>query len=65
MTKQSTKKSSQITLKELKKRIDAAAIIMDQENLGRLWTTMEYWASVCRIVNEGHVDALIYCILYI
>lgn len=45
-----------ITLEELKERIDAAAVIVDQENLCRLWTEMEYWATVCRVVDNGHVD---------
>lgn len=48
--------SLQITLEELKERIDAAAIIVDQQNICRLWTEMEYWANVCRVVNKGHVD---------
>lgn len=59
MTKKLPKNSPQITLEELKERIDTAAVIVDRENLGRLWTTMEYWASVCRVVNEGHVDVYI------
>lgn len=45
-----------IVLEELRERIDAAVVIVDQENLGRLWTELEYWANVCRVVNKGHVD---------
>jgi len=61
MTKQ-LRSTSQVTLKELKERIDAAAAIVDQENICRLWTEMEYWANVCRVVNKGHVDVYLYSI---
>lgn len=53
----------QITMAELKERIDAAIVIVDQENLCRLWTELEYWANVCRAVNKGHVD--LYLILFL
>lgn len=48
--------SLKITLDELRERIDAAAVVVDRQNLGRLWTELEYWANVCRVVNKGHVD---------
>lgn len=46
----------ELTLKELKEKIDAAIVIVDQENLFRLWTELEYWANICRVIDNGHVD---------
>lgn len=46
----------QISLAELKERIDAAIVIVDQENICRLWTELEYWTKICSVVNKGHVD---------
>lgn len=55
--------SQQLTLEELKERIAAAVVTVDQENLCCLWTELEYWATVCRVVNKRHVD--IYIRIYI
>ncbi|VVC41435.1 Hypothetical protein CINCED_3A023030 [Cinara cedri] len=49
--------SLRTTLTELKERIDAAAVIVDQENVCRLWTEMEYWAAVCRVVDYGLIES--------
>lgn len=54
MTKK--RQNSQQTLEDLREKIAAAAVIVDRENLCRLWTEMEYWTSVCSVVNNGHVD---------
>lgn len=52
-----------ITLAELKERIDAAIVIVDQENICRLWTELEYWTKICSVVNKGHVD--VYFMIFI